>query len=322
MAMMNHSQHDITFKKIAVLMGGQSAERSISLKSGQAVLNALQAQKIPAVGIDVNESIVDTLRQEKIDCACIMLHGRGGEDGTIQGLLEILHIPYTGSGVLASALAMNKLKTKQIWQSMNLSTPHYIQLHENMDWASVVKTLGLPIMVKPAHEGSSYGASRVNTLAELSSAYTLAAQYDDVVIAEQWITGAEFSVSILNGRALPAIQLKTNRDFYNFEAKYVANDTQYLCPCGLSEEDESRLKALALQAFNAVGCHGYGRVDVMQDAHGKFYALEVNTLPGMTDHSLVPMAAKAEGISFEQLTLEILKTARTESKTQHVGESS
>jgi D-alanine-D-alanine ligase len=223
--------------------------------------------------------------------------------------------------VLASALAMNKLKTKQIWQSMQLSTPNYVALDKNTDWDMVVNKLGLPIMVKPAHEGSSYGASRVNTVAELPSAYAAAAQYDDVVIAEQWITGAEFSVSILNGRALPAIQLKTNHDFYNFEAKYLANDTQYLCPCGLSPQDEKHLQTLALQAFNAIGCYGYGRVDVMQDALGKFYALEVNTLPGMTDHSLVPMAAKADGISFEELTIEILKTARNESQSKKMGES-
>lgn len=300
------------FKKIAVLMGGLSAEREISLKSGRAVLNALVAQGFPAIGIDVDDNLVSVLRAEKVDCACIMLHGRGGEDGTIQGLLEILRIPYTGSGVLASALAMNKLKTKQIWQSMGISTPQYIELSATSDWMAVVDQLGLPLMVKPAHEGSSYGASRVQVLDELAGAYALAAQYDEVVIAEEWITGAEFSVSILHDRALPAIQLKTTRDFYNFEAKYVASDTQYLCPCGLSTVDEERLQDLAMRAFNAIGCSGYGRVDVMQDAQGCFYALEVNTLPGMTDHSLVPMAALAEGISFEKLTGLILQTAHNE----------
>jgi D-alanine-D-alanine ligase len=318
---MNPTHHDITFEKVAVLMGGQSAERSISLRSGQAVLNALLAQHINAVGIDVDEHIADVLVKEKIDCACIMLHGRGGEDGTIQGLLEVLRIPYTGSGVLASALAMNKLKTKQIWRALNISTPNYVALSAKTNWSEVIHELELPVMVKPAHEGSSYGASRVNSPEQLPTAYALAAQYDDLVIAEQWITGAEFSVSILNGEALPAIQLKTNRDFYNFEAKYVANDTQYLCPCGLSNEDEKKLQELALNAFNAVGCAGYGRVDVMQSEQGIFYALEVNTLPGMTDHSLVPMAAQAVGISFEQLTIEILKTARNESTHTLVGES-
>lgn len=317
---MNSSHHDITFRKVAVLMGGQSAERSISLRSGQAVLDALLAQQIHAVGIDVDEHIAEVLVKEKVDCACIMLHGRGGEDGTIQGLLEVLRIPYTGSGVLASALAMNKLKTKQIWHALNISTPNYVALSVQTNWAEVIRELGLPMMVKPAHEGSSYGASRVNSPEQLPEAYALAAQYDDLVIAEQWITGSEFSVSILNGEALPAIQLKTNRDFYNFEAKYVANDTQYLCPCGLNNEDEKKLQRLALNAFNAVGCSGYGRVDVMQDEQGVFYALEVNTLPGMTDHSLVPMAAKAAGISFEQLTLQILKTARNESMRTLVGE--
>jgi len=302
-----------------VLMGGQSAERNISLKSGQAVLSALLAQHINAVGIDVDEHIADVLVKEKIDCACIMLHGRGGEDGTIQGLLEVLRIPYTGSGVLASALAMNKLKTKQIWQALNISTPNYVALSPDTDWSSVVDKLGLPIMVKPAHEGSSYGASRVTSLEQLPKAFAAASQYDDLVIAEQWITGAEFSVSILNGEALPAIQLKTNRDFYNFEAKYLANDTQYLCPCGLQPEAEKRLQALALTAFNAVGCRAYGRVDVMQDAQGVFYALEVNTLPGMTDHSLVPMAAHATGVSFEQLAVAIVKTARNENTHQSVS---
>lgn len=318
---MNFNHHDITFKKVAVLMGGQSAERSISLRSGQAVLDALLAQQIHAVGIDVDEHIAEVLVKEKVDCACIMLHGRGGEDGTMQGLLEVLRIPYTGSGVLASALAMNKLKTKQIWHALNISTPNYVALSVQTNWAEVIRELGLPMMVKPAHEGSSYGASRVNSPEQLPEAYALAAQYDDLVIAEQWITGSEFSVSILNGEALPAIQLKTNRDFYNFEAKYVANDTQYLCPCGLNNEDEKKLQRLALNAFNAVGCSGYGRVDVMQDEQGVFYALEVNTLPGMTDHSLVPMAAQAAGISFEQLTLQILKTARNESMRTLVGES-
>lgn len=317
---MNAQHHDIPFKKIAVLMGGQSAERSISLKSGQAVLTALLSQHINVIGIDVDEHIADVLIKEKIDCACIMLHGRGGEDGTMQGLLEVLRIPYTGSGVLASALAMNKLKTKQIWHALNLSTPKYVALSAQSDWSTVVYELGLPMMVKPAHEGSSYGASRVNSLEQLPAAYELAAQYDDLIIAEQWITGAEFSVSILNGEALPAIQLKTNRDFYNFEAKYMANDTQYLCPCGLEPADEKRLQALALNAFNAVGCSGYGRVDVMQDQQGVFYALEVNTLPGMTDHSLVPMAAKVAGISFEELTLRILKTARNDSAHRSLGE--
>lgn len=317
---MNAQHHDISFKKVAVLMGGQSAERSISLKSGQAVLAALLSQHINAVGIDVDEHIVEVLIKEKIDCACIMLHGRGGEDGTMQGLLEVLRIPYTGSGVLASALAMNKLKTKQIWHALNLATPKYMALSAQMDWSAVIRELGLPMMVKPAHEGSSYGASRVNSPEQLPAAYALAGQYDDLVIAEQWITGAEFSVSILNGEALPAIQLKTNRDFYNFEAKYMAHDTQYLCPCGLQPEDEKRLQMLALNAFNAVGCSGYGRVDVMQNQQGVFYALEVNTLPGMTDHSLVPMAAKVAGISFEQLTLQILETARNESTHRPLGE--
>lgn len=316
---MNAKHHDIAFKKVAVLMGGQSAERSISLRSGQAVLNTLLAQHINAVAIDVDEHIADVLIKEKIDCACIMLHGRGGEDGTMQGLLEVLRIPYTGSGVLASALAMNKLKTKQIWRALDLSTPKYVALSAQADWLAVIRELGLPMMVKPAHEGSSYGASRVNSPEQLPAAYALAAQYDDLVIAEQWITGAEFSVSILNGEALPAIELKTNRDFYNFEAKYVANDTQYLCPCELSSEDEKKLQTLALTAFNAVGCFGYGRVDVMQDKQGVFYALEVNTLPGMTDHSLVPMAAKVAGISFEALVLQILKTAHNESTPKSIG---
>lgn len=292
------------FGRVAVLLGGTAAERPISLKSGNAVLSALQAQGVQAEAFDPAERSVAELKN--FDRAFIVLHGRGGEDGCMQGLLELLEIPYTGSGVLASALGMDKARTKQLWLGCGLPTPNYRRLNAN-NQEQVIHDLGLPIMIKPSHEGSSIGMCKVSEATDLPAAYAIAAQYDSEIIAETWITGSEYTVVILDDRALPVIRLQTDRNFYDFEAKYNSNDTQYLCPCGLSAEKEQELQAIALQAFSAVGAKGWGRIDAMMDEQGKFWLLEVNTVPGMTDHSLVPMAAKAEGMSFEQLVVKILQ---------------
>jgi len=295
--------------RVAVLYGGRSAERDVSLKSGAAVLEALQGAGVDAYGIDAGHDLAERLLNDRPDRVFIALHGRGGEDGSLQGLLETLRLPYTGSGVLASALGMDKLRTKLVWQSLGLSTPRYEVLRDKADCQSIFEQLGAPLIVKPVHEGSSIGMSKATSLAELEQAWDDAQQYDDQSLVEQWITGAEFTVAILDGRALPAIRLRTPHIFYDYNAKYLANDTQYLCPGGLPEEKERELADLCLAAFHAVGCKGWGRVDVMQDESGRFYLLEVNTVPGMTDHSLVPMAAKAAGMSFTDLVLAILASA-------------
>lgn len=298
-----------TLGRIAVLFGGNSAEREISLRSGNAVLSALEAAGADVIGIDTGGDIVTALQASRFDRAFIALHGPGGEDGKVQGFLECMSQPYTGSGVLASALCMDKKRTKQLWQGMGLPTAVFCSLDGNTDWQQAMELLQGEAMVKPAHEGSSIGMSRVATAGQLEAAYFEAAKYDGSVIAEQFITGAEYTVAILNGEALPPIRLQPNSSFYDFKAKYQANDTQYLCPCGLSDARERALKALALDAFDAVGANGWGRVDVMADDEGNFYLLEVNTVPGMTSHSLVPMAAKAAGISFEELVVRIAATS-------------
>ncbi|GAB3092973.1 D-alanine--D-alanine ligase [Aestuariicella hydrocarbonica] len=293
------------FGRVAVLYGGQSAERAVSLNSGKAVYDALLRQGVDAFLIDVDDTIVERLLNETIDRVFIALHGPGGEDGRMQALLEFLGLPYTGSGVQASALAMDKWRTKQIFTASNIATPDYRALSEaNLD--EVVAEIGADLMVKPSHEGSSIGMSKVSSRAELDGAYQAAAQFDSSVFAEQVIVGAEYTVAVLNGEALPAIRLETDHQFYDYDAKYIANDTRYLCPCGLSDEDEARLKKLSVDAFESLGCSGWGRVDFMADKDGQFYTLEVNTVPGMTDHSLVPMAAKAHGLSFDDLVMTIL----------------
>ena len=291
--------------RIAVLFGGNSAERQISLQSGAAAIEALQSLGVDVVSIDTQENAVAQLQQQELSGAFIALHGVGGEDGKIQGLLEFLNIPYTGSGVLASSLCMDKLRTKQLWSGVNLPSAQYLALEKSTDWVQALAYLGGEAMVKPAHEGSSIGMSRVNTPQALKKAYEEAAQYDTSVLAEQFIVGAEYTVAILNGEALPPIRLQPNSDFYDFNAKYLADDTQYLCPCGLVQAKEEELKQLAKAAFKAVGAEGWGRVDIMANAAGEFYLLEVNTVPGLTGHSLVPMAAQAAGIDFETLILRI-----------------
>lgn len=294
------------FGRVAVLFGGKSAEREVSLKSGNAVLSALQAAGVDAFGIDVGDDFLQRLNSEKIDRAFIVLHGRGGEDGSMQGLLECAGIPYTGSGILASALAMDKLRTKQVWHSLGLPTPRHAVLTSQADCEAAAAELGFPLIVKPAHEGSSIGMAKVESVEALLKAWQDAARYDSQVLVEQWIAGPEYTIAVLRGQVLPPIGLGTPHTFYDYDAKYLANDTQYRIPCGLSAEKEAELKELTARACEAVGTQGWARADVMQDASGQFWLLEVNTVPGMTDHSLVPMAARAAGLDFQQLVLAIL----------------
>ncbi len=300
------------FGKVAVLFGGRSAEREVSLKSGSAVLAALQRSGVDAHAFDPAQRDLADLKREKFDRVFIALHGRYGEDGTVQGALELLGIPYTGSGVMASAIAMDKWRTKLVWQAAGLPIPEYEALTAPTDWNAVADHLDLPLFVKPASEGSSVGVTKVKTVEELPAAYADAAKHDKVVIAESFMSGGEYTATILNGRALPVIKIEPANEFYDYEAKYLRDDTRYLCPCGLSAEDEAEMQRLALQAFQIVGCDGWGRVDFLRGDDGKPYLLEINTSPGMTDHSLVPMAARQAGISFEQLVLQILEGA-------HVG---
>ncbi|WP_221799217.1 D-alanine--D-alanine ligase [Oceanobacter mangrovi] len=300
-----------SFGRVAVLMGGTSAERAVSLRSGAAVLAALQSRGVDAVGVDVGDDVVQLLAAESFDMAFIALHGRGGEDGTIQGLLEWLKIPYTGSGVMASALGMDKWRTKMLWQAAGLPTPPAALLDSTSDWQQVMVELGSDAIVKPAHEGSSIGMFKVQDAEGLQQSFGKASKFDALVLAERWISGKEFTVAVLQDQVLPPIQLKTTHTFYDYEAKYEANDTQYLLPCGLDEEKENELKALARRAFDMVGCRGWGRVDVMQDQDGGFWLLEVNTSPGMTDHSLVPMAARAVGMAFDELVIQLLQEVRS-----------
>ncbi len=302
----------MNFGKVAVLLGGKSAEREVSLKSGGMVLGALKKKGVDAHPFDPKERDLLDLVKERFQRVFIALHGRFGEDGTVQGVLEWLGIPYTGSGVLASALAMDKLRTKRIWVADGLPTAPYAVLDKDTDLKAVAKRLGVPMFVKPASEGSSVGMTKVRKASALDEAYALAVNYDPVVIAEKFIDGPELTVAILGDRVLPIIRIVTPRDFYDYEAKHLANDTQYLVPCGVSEKKEKELQALALKAFRALGCRGWGRVDLMLDKRGKPYLLEINTSPGMTDHSLVPMAARAVGISYEDLCVKVLELA-------HVG---
>ncbi len=294
------------FGRVAVLFGGKSAERAVSLKSGAAVLEALQSAGVDAFGIDVGDDFLQRLAAEKIDRAFIVLHGRGGEDGSMQGLLECAGIPYTGSGILASALAMDKLRTKRVWLSLGLPTPAHATLASEEDCHAAAAELGFPLFVKPAHEGSSIGMAKVADVEALIAAWKDASRYDSQVLVEQMIDGPEYTVAMLRGQVLPPIGLGTPHTFYDYDAKYLANDTQYRIPCGLSADKEAELKALTARACEAVGTQGWARADVMQDTSGQFWLLEVNTVPGMTDHSLVPMAARAAGLDFQQLVLAIL----------------
>ena len=292
------------FGKVAVLFGGKSAEREVSLKSGAGVLAALQGQGVDAHAFDPAERPLDELRA--FDRAFIMLHGRYGEDGTIQGALELMGIPYTGSGVMASAVGMDKWRTKLLWRAAGLPIPDFVMLDANSDFAAVERKLGLPLFVKPACEGSSIGVSKVRRAGELRAAWQEAVKHDALVIAEQGILGGEYTAAILGDTPLPIIKIVPATDFYDYEAKYLRDDTQYLCPCGFDEAREMELRALALDAFRILGCRGWGRVDFLMDEAGRAYLLEVNTSPGMTDHSLVPMAARVAGLSYDELVLRVL----------------
>lgn len=296
------------FGKVAVLMGGNSAERAVSLKSGQAVLAALLRSGIDAIAIDANEQLINRLTQTRFDRVFIALHGRGGEDGVVQGLLESLGLPYSGSGVLGSALAMDKRRTKQLWQGSGLPTPPFAVLRQPHELVQVAETIGFPLMLKPSLEGSSIGITKVTQAEDLTNAWQAAAQFNCEVIAERFIKGKEYTASILQETALPLIRLETPRTFYDYTAKYTDSGTAYLCPCGLADDQEKSLQALALQAFSAVGAKGWGRVDFICDEQDQPWLLEVNTIPGMTDHSLVPMAANAAGLSFDELVVRILAT--------------
>ncbi|HPU79484.1 D-alanine--D-alanine ligase [Accumulibacter sp.] len=299
------------FGKVAVLFGGRSAEREVSLNSGSRVLAALQRQGVDATAFDPSERKLDELAA--FDRAFIALHGRYGEDGTIQGVLELMGIPYTGSGVMASALGMDKWRSKLLWQACGLPVPEYVLLDANSDFARVEAELGLPLFVKPACEGSSIGISKVKQAGGLGAAYAEAAKHDSLVIAERAILGGEYTTAILGDAALPIIKIEPRGEFYDYEAKYLRDDTAYRCPCGLSEDRERELRAQALEAFRVLGGRGWGRVDFLMEpaanGSGRAYFLEVNTSPGMTDHSLVPMAARAAGVGYDELVLRVLALA-------------
>ena len=321
-----HNRMDY-FGKVAVLFGGKSAEREVSIKSGNAVLAALLRQGVDAHAFDPAKQALSELKG--FDRVFNALHGRYGEDGTIQGALEIMGLPYTGSGVMASSVGMDKWRTKLLWCALNIKTPEFEMIEAQSDFTTIEKKLGLPLFVKPANEGSSIGITKVKQKDGLKAAYLLAAEADPLVIAEKFVGGGEYTVGILEDKqnglsALPIVRIVPKNEFYDYEAKYLRDDTEYLCPCGLSAEKETQIQQEALQAFRAVGCRGWGRVDFLMDEQGNHYFLEVNTSPGMTDHSLVPMAAKAAGIGFDELVIKILEitmSAKIEAKVEvgHVG---
>ncbi len=297
------------FGRVAVLMGGTAAERNVSLNSGNAVFQALQRKGVDVIAIDITGSPIAALTGQKLDRVFNIVHGRGGEDGVLQALLEVMGIPYTGSGVMASALSMDKLRTKLCWLGYGLPTPKWHLLKSIDDLDACIERLGFPVIVKPAKEGSSIGMSKANTRDELAKALENAAAFNCDVYAESWVTGKEYTVALLNGKALPSIRLETPNTFYDYDAKYKASTTQYHCPSGLSTEQEQSLQQLAVKAGDVVGIMGWSRVDVFIDDYGQAQLIEINTVPGMTDHSLVPMAAKQAGIEFDDLVWQILETS-------------
>ncbi len=297
------------FGRVAVLMGGSAAERAVSLRSGAAVYDALKRKGVDAVAIDVTGSPIEALTGINVDRVFNIIHGRGGEDGVLQGVLQVMGIPYTGSGVMASALTMDKLRTKLCWQGYGLVTPLWCLLQDDNDLDTCIEKLGFPVIVKPAQEGSSIGMSKANSRDELQKALQTALEYRCDVYAESWVTGKEYTVAVLNDEALPVIRLETPNVFYDYEAKYNATTTQYHCPCGLNQEQELFLRNLAVTASKVVGVKGWARVDVFIDDSGQYQLIEINTVPGMTDHSLVPMAAKQAGIDFDELVWRVLETS-------------
>ena len=302
--------HD--FGKVAVLMGGKSAEREISLMSGKNVLVGLRRKGVDAHAFDPAERAVFELKAAGYQRAFIALHGRYGEDGTVQGALELMGIPYTGSGVMASALCLDKLRTKLVWLATGIPTPRHEILTASSDWPAVAKQIGLPLIVKPAHEGSSIGLTKVTSVEKIQAAYELAAQYDTLVMAEEFVAGRELTAAFLEDRALPLIWIEAPQGNYDYQNKYFSDETQYHCPCGLPAAQEKELQALVMRAVEALGCSGWGRADLMLRGDGKPFLIEMNTSPGMTGHSLVPMAARAAGIEFDDLVVRILELA-------HVG---
>jgi len=302
------------FGRVAVLLGGDSSEREISLLSGNAVLAALKRRGVEAYAFDPRDRALPQLLEESFDRVWIALHGPGGEDGTLQGALEYLGVPYTGSGVMGSAIGMDKLRTKRLAHAVGVATADYVVLRGPADLEIAIERLGVPMIVKPATQGSSVGMSKVEKADDLPAAYEAAARIESSVFAEPWITGKEYTVAVLQGRALPAIRIETPQSFYNYEAKYFRDDTRYYCPCGLSVPAEQHLANLAVAAFDAVGAGGWGRADFMTDTTGRPLLLEVNTIPGMTDHSLVPMAARAADIDFDELVWRVLETSFARSR--------
>lgn len=300
------------FGKVAVLLGGRSAEREVSLQSGKAVLSALRSSGVDAHPFDPAEQALEELLYQGFNRAFIALHGRFGEDGTVQGALELMGLPYTGSGVMASALAMDKWRTKLVWQAAGIQSPRYALLQADSDFEKIAETLGLPLIIKPAREGSTIGLSKVRHQQDLVAAYQLAAQHDALVLAEEFIAGKELTVAVLGETPLPIVRIEIAGELYDYEAKYFSSDTNYFCPSGLPHEQESVIQAQALQAYKVLGCEGWGRIDLILDQEGQFYFLEANTSPGMTSHSLVPMAAKTAGISFEDLVIKILALSHVE----------
>ncbi len=297
------------FGRVAVLLGGTSSERDVSLLSGAAVLAGLKRRGLDVIGFDPAERALTELLTLRIDRVWIALHGPGGEDGTVQGALEFLGIPYSGSGVMGSAIGMDKLRTKRLCQAVGVATSPFVVLRDAQDLDTAVETLGLPLFVKPGSQGSSVGMARVERAEDLKAAWEQALRYDPVVFAESLIPGAEYTVSILQEKALPSIRIETPRTFYDYEAKYLRNDTRYFCPSGLSGPAEEHLGRLALAAYEACGAEGWGRADFMMDRTGRPLLLEINTVPGMTDHSLVPMAARTAGMDFEELVWRVLETS-------------
>lgn len=314
--LLHRAQYPGDFGRVAVLFGGDSSEREISLLTGNAVLEALRRRRVDAHGFDPRDVPLEELRTRGFARVWIALHGPGGEDGTLQGALEYLGVPYTGSGVTGSAIGMDKLRTKRLALSCGVPTADFVVLRGPADFALALERLKLPLIVKPATQGSSVGMSKVERAEDLPAAYAAAARLETAVFAEPWITGAEYTVALLQGEALPSIRIETPRTFYDYEAKYFRDDTRYFCPSGLSQPAESHLASLAVAAFDAVGASGWGRADFMMDGAGKPLLLEVNTVPGMTSHSLVPMAARARGIDFDELAWRVLETSFARHPTQ------